>query len=413
MGDARYQPHLDRILNASDRAAEIARLEDAAVVQALAAASSREPRDPYLANVLATEAMNRIHRATLMARHMWEGVVTTDEQGRVQSVNPAAARILGRSEPQMRGQRVGDLLCRPPAGCPALEAIRRRRPLVRKPQVFRRADGSTFLASVTAAPVLHEGVAEGAVVVFDDVTAEKEAQAARDRALAKFRALFHSNRDALVLADPARRILDVNPAFTRLVGYAPEEVRGRTARAFFADDAGYGRMGAAVREAARRGATGAAVLARWRRRDGSTFLAEVLPSIVRDEAGALIGYLGTVRDASGHGKGGLPGADALLAALARHAPGAVAVLDADLRFAHVGDAFARALGWSADALAGARLDAACPGAAPLVDGLLQEARAGRADERTWRLAGEGWSLDLRPVFTAGRFAGAVALAAGS
>lgn len=66
MGDARFEPPLERLRRSADRATEMARLHDEEILQALGAASKES--DPYLANVLATEALNRHRR--LVAR-LW------------------------------------------------------------------------------------------------------------------------------------------------------------------------------------------------------------------------------------------------------------------------------------------------------------------------------------------------------
>lgn len=60
MGDVRFTPHDERVANAADAAEALRRMADEEVVMALAAASRRG--DPLLANVLATEAQNRMRR---------------------------------------------------------------------------------------------------------------------------------------------------------------------------------------------------------------------------------------------------------------------------------------------------------------------------------------------------------------
>lgn len=62
MGDARFEQPLDRVRVAPDRVRAVAGLDYEDLVLALAAAS-RE-REPYMANVLATELLNRSRRGT-------------------------------------------------------------------------------------------------------------------------------------------------------------------------------------------------------------------------------------------------------------------------------------------------------------------------------------------------------------
>lgn len=62
MGDARFQEPLQRITRASDRADAAADLSYDELVRALGAAS--RSGDPYLANVLTSELLNRSRRGT-------------------------------------------------------------------------------------------------------------------------------------------------------------------------------------------------------------------------------------------------------------------------------------------------------------------------------------------------------------
>lgn len=62
MGDRRFDGDLRELVGSPDAATRLCGMSDAGIVQALAAAS--KVHDPYLANVLATEALNRL-------RHRW------------------------------------------------------------------------------------------------------------------------------------------------------------------------------------------------------------------------------------------------------------------------------------------------------------------------------------------------------
>ena len=93
MGDLRFEAHHQRVEAAGDPIREIRDMSDAAVVEALAAAS--RATDAYLANILATEATNRMHRARSEVVHLGEGLCSLDVHGRILSANPAAEALLG------------------------------------------------------------------------------------------------------------------------------------------------------------------------------------------------------------------------------------------------------------------------------------------------------------------------------
>jgi peptidoglycan/LPS O-acetylase OafA/YrhL len=60
MGDRRFDPAYERLKGAPDRVAELARMPFEDIVAALAGASKAQ--DPLLANILATEVLNRHRR---------------------------------------------------------------------------------------------------------------------------------------------------------------------------------------------------------------------------------------------------------------------------------------------------------------------------------------------------------------
>lgn len=74
MGDRRFDRVYEELEGAPDRSAHLAAMEDEAVIHALASASRRG--DPYLANVLATEAVNRQRRAAARGAAFSLGALT-------------------------------------------------------------------------------------------------------------------------------------------------------------------------------------------------------------------------------------------------------------------------------------------------------------------------------------------------
>lgn len=64
MGDTRFDPPYDRLRRSSDKVHLIAAMHDAEVIVALGGAA--RSGDAYLANVLATEALNRHRRLTAL-----------------------------------------------------------------------------------------------------------------------------------------------------------------------------------------------------------------------------------------------------------------------------------------------------------------------------------------------------------
>jgi PAS domain S-box-containing protein len=121
-----------------------------------------------------------------------EGILGTDPQGKGMFLNPAGAEILGYEEPG--NEYAGGPL--PTDDHLLTQAIREGRPHHNSEAIFWRKDGSTFLAEYHAAPLRDKGELKGSVVVFRDITGEKEILRAKeyaekaDRAKSEFLAMM-------------------------------------------------------------------------------------------------------------------------------------------------------------------------------------------------------------------------------
>ncbi|MDE3203997.1 MAG: EAL domain-containing protein [Acidobacteriota bacterium] len=124
--------------------------------------------------------------------NMAEGLYTLDSDGLVTYVNPAACRMLGWTEQELRGQPMHQTIHfqdadhQPiPAGvCPLLEVRLQGRTLRGSDEAFTRRDGTIFPVAFSSAPLLSEANITGLVVVFRDITEEKKEQTALRRELA-------------------------------------------------------------------------------------------------------------------------------------------------------------------------------------------------------------------------------------
>jgi PAS domain S-box-containing protein len=130
-------------------------------------------------------ALRRLEDLTLRQDSIFnsakDGILTLDEDGRIESLNPAAARMYGYEPEELVGAEVASLYeDRPDQGQvdSFLQAVRRRRKGdVGRVQEFsgRRKDGSTFPADVAVSPVnLAEGLCY--VAVIRDVTERKQVE---------------------------------------------------------------------------------------------------------------------------------------------------------------------------------------------------------------------------------------------
>lgn len=232
LGDVRFRPHYERIAGAADRAAALRAMSDEEIVAALAVASADER---VLANVLATEAQNRMRRARAALEHLGEGVLSVNAEGQVVYTNPAAERLLGCPPGALLGLPIHGRVHPGPdeASCCVTRAIRDAVEVRCETEEFVRADGSFFPVAYVVAPILADGVVCGAVLVFDDVTERKRAEAALRESETRWHSLADAAFEGILIHDRGR-ILDANRACAELLGLTREQLLGRDAWEFVA-----------------------------------------------------------------------------------------------------------------------------------------------------------------------------------
>lgn len=112
----------------------------------------------------------------------------------------------------------------------------------------------------------------------------------------RFRNLFLSIRDVIVVADTSRTILDVNqPALRDMFGYELNEVMGERTSVLYASKDAFQMTGKKVFDSNNE-PVGQLMEIDFRRKDGTVFPAELFALKLLDEHGEISGNLGIVRD---------------------------------------------------------------------------------------------------------------------
>ncbi|HVL58840.1 MAG TPA: EAL domain-containing protein [Burkholderiaceae bacterium] len=189
-------------------------------------------RAAALALRLSQEARDSEHRMRALLHSTVDGIVTIDEAGRIESVNPAVERIFGCSAAELAGSEFTMLLreeerrrfdelraeCLPQAAGTALRASLET--------IGMAPDGRCFPLELALSSV--DG-SEGTrlVCVLRDLTERRRAARLLDQANALRRAVFESAALAIIATDARGLIEAMNPAAERMLGYREQELRGR------------------------------------------------------------------------------------------------------------------------------------------------------------------------------------------
>ncbi|KLU58352.1 hypothetical protein EL84_00910 [Paenibacillus sp. VT-400] len=126
----------------------------------------------------------------LILNTVTEGIFGLDADGITMFMNPAAASMFGYEAKEFIGKNSHPIIHHtradgshlPQEECPIHMTVLDGRIRSIKEDVFWRKDGSSFLVQYQVTPIIEQGQIQGAVVVFNDVTGEREIVRAKETA---------------------------------------------------------------------------------------------------------------------------------------------------------------------------------------------------------------------------------------
>ena len=196
--------------------------------------------------------------------------------------NDAACRTLGRPAAAIAGRSLSELGLAPP-GMPT------------QPDSYEATpagpEGRSLALEVAWTP-LETGGERYACAIARDVAERKRVEA--ELRLASL--VFEIGNDAMMITDADNRILAVNPAFTRVTGYAPAEVIGRNPNLLSSGRQPEAFYAALWNALARNGHWSGEL---WnRRKDGSAYPQWLSISVLRDASGRAVRHVAAFTDIS-------------------------------------------------------------------------------------------------------------------
>jgi len=141
-----------------------------------------------------------------------------------------------------------------------------------------------------------DGAIQGVGASLRDVTEQKEMVEDLRRARQRYESLFDSIRDAILVADTDRRIVDCNPAFTELFGYDLAEIEGKPTGYVYENADEFEAMGESLGQHMDDPTFVQTV--HYEKKSGQVFPGETNVFYLRDRDGEITGFIGLIRDVS-------------------------------------------------------------------------------------------------------------------
>ena len=269
-----------------------------------------------------------------------------DPEGTVLALNTKIARQLDTTPDRLLGANIFQFVSREIAEGrrrALAEVVRSGVPAVYEDRI-RGVDWSLRMV-----PVVAPGAAVDSIAVFaHDLTQER--RAAHDLRLQA--AALTTAANGIVITDAEGRIEFVNPAFTRMTGYAPEEALGHTPRLLKSGVHGVA-LYADLWQTIKAGRVWRGEMTN-RRKDGTLYPEEQIITPLRAADGTIAHFIAIKQDVSERREAAeaLERRDAYFRALIEETQELIAVVDGDGTFRYASPSFERVLGYRAQELVG-------------------------------------------------------------
>lgn len=231
-----------------------------------------------------------------------EGLIGVDLSHRIVFANPKAQEILAIPEAEMQGNKLDDVVQAITADgsvltdgtCPAWRMLAEGQTFQVDDWSFRRGDGSHFPVNVVIAPIYENDNMSGAVLSFQDITRRKQVEEAVRRLERQQKAILDNLPDMAWLKDEESNYIIVNEALARTSGMTAAGMVGRSDLEFWPED--IARMYRADDREVMESRLTKRIEEPFVGRDGKRSWIETIKSPIFNDAGKVIGTVGTARD---------------------------------------------------------------------------------------------------------------------
>ena len=153
-------------------------------------------------------------------------LVILDEAGAIEWVNPSFEKHTGYRLEDVYGRTTEDVLYGPDTDPETIKRINQklyRAEVIQEDILQYTKSGQPCWVHIYCVPIgAEQGVAPGYIIIQNNISDRKNSE----RGLRIAASVFDRSHEAILISDQSNRILDVNPAFSRITGYSRQEVIG-------------------------------------------------------------------------------------------------------------------------------------------------------------------------------------------
>ncbi|WP_417565167.1 EAL domain-containing protein [Marinobacter sp.] len=166
------------------------------------------------------------NRLALVASATPNLLIMLNEAGRIEWVNPSFEQHTGYSLAEIRGRFPREVLYGPNTDANTVKRINQKLhcgEVIEEDILHYTKSGTPYWVHTYCVPIGGEqGIAPGFIAIQNNISDRKNSE----RGLRIAASVFDRSHEAIMISDQSNRMLDVNPAFSRITGYSRDEVLG-------------------------------------------------------------------------------------------------------------------------------------------------------------------------------------------
>ncbi|MEF8892878.1 PAS domain S-box protein [Halodesulfurarchaeum sp.] len=240
--------------------------------------------------------LRRFRRAVEAAGH---AIYVTDVDGTIEYANPAFEAVTGYEPAEAIGKtpRILNSGEMPAAYFENLWDTILAGEIWEESLINRRKDGELYHAHQTIAPITdRDGTLTAFVAIQTDISERERLRERLEESKERYQSLFKSIRDAILVFDMDRRIINCNQGFTDRFGYELSEIEGDHAKSVYAGEADYDEFREAVKGHIDDPDFTHTVT--YEKQSGQTFPGETNVFYLRNADDEIVGFISIIRDVS-------------------------------------------------------------------------------------------------------------------